>query len=206
MMTLLLKRRHNMMTLRLKKCVSLFVCLSLLVSACSPDKSSKAGEFTRNTKVEVGEEEQTTTIVEDEKEEELLPHNSGNSFCDKHKWCSVPRDTWGTITSDREIGKVGGFSVTPKRLAVSIGIGITVVVLGTVAVGVWYKWRKKSSTQQQPAQDNVNANADNGNNIIVNNNEGGGKDTLTGTGTDKDGKGDSAGEEGKKKGAEQKKQ
>ncbi|MCA6072868.1 MAG: hypothetical protein LE178_04965 [Endomicrobium sp.] len=31
------------MTLRLKRCVSLFVCLSLLVSACSPDKSSKAG-------------------------------------------------------------------------------------------------------------------------------------------------------------------
>ncbi|MCA6073103.1 MAG: hypothetical protein LE178_06230 [Endomicrobium sp.] len=42
MMTLLLKGRHNMTTLQLKRCVSLFVCLSLLLSACSPDKSSKA--------------------------------------------------------------------------------------------------------------------------------------------------------------------
>ena len=31
------------MTLRLKRCVSLFVCLSLLVSACSSDKSDKSG-------------------------------------------------------------------------------------------------------------------------------------------------------------------
>ncbi|MCA6072708.1 MAG: hypothetical protein LE178_04140 [Endomicrobium sp.] len=97
-----------MMTLQFKRCVSLFVCLSLLVSACSPDKSSKASskanEFARNTKVEGSGEEPITTIVEDEKEKELLPPNSGNSFCDKHKWCSVPRDTWGTITSDREIG------------------------------------------------------------------------------------------------------
>ncbi|MCA6072830.1 MAG: hypothetical protein LE178_04770, partial [Endomicrobium sp.] len=52
MMTSLLKRRHNTMTLQLKRCVSLFVCLSLLVSACSPDKSSKASEFARNTEVE----------------------------------------------------------------------------------------------------------------------------------------------------------
>ncbi|MCA6069776.1 MAG: hypothetical protein LE180_01435, partial [Endomicrobium sp.] len=43
MTTLFLKRRHNMMTLQLKRCVSLFVCLSLLLSACSPDKSHKAG-------------------------------------------------------------------------------------------------------------------------------------------------------------------
>ncbi|MCA6070766.1 MAG: hypothetical protein LE180_06705, partial [Endomicrobium sp.] len=38
-----------MMTLRLRRCVSLFVCLSLLLSACSPGKkSSKAGELARN--------------------------------------------------------------------------------------------------------------------------------------------------------------
>ena len=37
-----------MMTLQFKKCVSLFVCLSLLLSACSPGKSSKAGGFVRS--------------------------------------------------------------------------------------------------------------------------------------------------------------
>ncbi|MCA6073186.1 MAG: hypothetical protein LE178_06670, partial [Endomicrobium sp.] len=37
------KRGSSMMTLRLKRYVSLFACLSLLLSACSPDKSSKAG-------------------------------------------------------------------------------------------------------------------------------------------------------------------
>ena len=36
------------MTLQLKKCISLFICLSLLVSACSPGKSSKANELARN--------------------------------------------------------------------------------------------------------------------------------------------------------------
>ncbi|MCA6073175.1 MAG: hypothetical protein LE178_06600, partial [Endomicrobium sp.] len=85
----------------LKRCVSLFVCLSLLVSACSPDKSSKAGskanEFARNTKVE--EVKMTEREKKTRKVATLPP-----SFCDKHKWCSVPRDTWGTITSDREIG------------------------------------------------------------------------------------------------------
>jgi hypothetical protein len=35
-----------MMTLHLKKCVSSFLCLSLLLSACSPGKSHKASEFT----------------------------------------------------------------------------------------------------------------------------------------------------------------
>ncbi|MCA6070604.1 MAG: hypothetical protein LE180_05825 [Endomicrobium sp.] len=109
MMTLLLKGRHNMMTLRLKRCVSLFVCFSLLFSACSSDKSHKVNGFARNTKVE------EVKMTEREKEKRYVPQ-SPTTFCDKHKWCSVPRDAWGTITSDREIGNVLGLSITPKRI------------------------------------------------------------------------------------------
>ena len=69
MMTLLLKGKHKMMTLQLRRCVSLFVCLSLLLSACSPDKSSKASskanEFARNTEVE------KVKMTESEKEEKV---------------------------------------------------------------------------------------------------------------------------------------
>jgi hypothetical protein len=157
-----------MMTLRLRRCVSLFVCLSLLLSACSPGKSSKAGsnvsEFTTRTSV----------VPQQVNDKSNLTPPPPTTFCDKHKWCSVPRDTWGIIKSDREIGEVGGFSVTPKRLAV----GTAVAVLGTVALlFIGYKWLKKPS-----AQGNVkDANADDGNNIVINNNEGGGKGALTGT-------------------------
>ena len=126
-----------MMTLRLKRCVSLFVCFSLLVSACSPDKSSKAGSKANN---KISNITTRTTKIEPTKV------NSKDSFCDKHKWCSVPRDTGETITSDREIGKVGGLSITPKRMAVG-----TVAVLAIVAIvsfiGVeLYEWRTETST------------------------------------------------------------
>jgi hypothetical protein len=153
----------------------LFVCLSLLVSACSLDKSSKAGsKASRSARITEVEGEEPKKDDEREKKGEMSsPHTS---FCDKHKWCSVPRDTWGTITSDREIGKVGGLSVTPKRLAVG-----TVAILGTFAVeggGVWWLghkkgWWKKSSTKPPPHGD-----ADKGGNKDK-------KGKVTGTGTDK---------------------
>ena len=69
-------------------------------------------------------------------------------FCDKHKWCSVPRDTWRTITSDRELGKVGGFSVTPKRVAVgTVAVLATVVVLSVVGCKL-YKWYTQNTQKQ----------------------------------------------------------
>jgi hypothetical protein len=106
------------------------------------------------------------SVVPQQVNDKGLTPSPSTSFCDKHKWCSVPRDTWGIIKSDREIGKVGGFSVTPKRLAVG-----TVAILGTVAVvegGVWWLghkkgWWKKSSTQQKGVEVN-NANNNNVNN------------------------------------------
>ncbi|MCA6072293.1 MAG: hypothetical protein LE178_01950 [Endomicrobium sp.] len=119
------------------KNVELFVCLSLLLSACSPDKpskaSSKANEFARNTEVE------KVKMTEREKETRDVPSPT-ITFCDKHKWCSVPRDTWGTITSDREIGKVGGFSITPKKI-----LWFVLVVGGICAVAYgWHKLKQQS--------------------------------------------------------------
>jgi hypothetical protein len=121
-----------MMTLRLRRCVGLFVCLSLLVSACSPDKSSKAGnkvsskanEFARNTK------------IDKDSVEKIADHapsavNNNNVH---------PVGFW-----NRELGKVGGVSITPTRLAIG-----TVAVLGTATVlYVVYKWYKRS-TEPQP--------------------------------------------------------
>jgi hypothetical protein len=129
MMTLLLKGRHKMMTLRLRRCVSLFVCLSLLLSACSPDKSSKAGnkvsskasEFSRNTE------------VEKDSVEKIADH--APSAVNKNNVTPVG-------FRNRELGKVLGFSVTPKRLAV----GTTVAVLATVAIiggRIWWLRHKK---------------------------------------------------------------
>ena len=66
------KRRKNMMTLHLKKCVSFFVRLSLLLSACSnSDKSSKASnkasDFTTRTTTQFNEK----VKVEDEEKEKV---------------------------------------------------------------------------------------------------------------------------------------
>ncbi|MCA6073068.1 MAG: hypothetical protein LE178_06050 [Endomicrobium sp.] len=109
-----------MMTLQLKRCVSLFVCLSLLLSACSPDKSSKAGnkvnEFNRITKVDKDSIEKMTNHV--------------TSTVNKNN--VTPVSFW-----NREIGKVGGFSVTPTKVA----IGITTVVV--VGGGIWWLGHKK---------------------------------------------------------------
>jgi hypothetical protein len=83
-----------MMTLQLKKCVSLFVCLSLLLSACSSDKSSKAGEIARNEvklaydlcaskdEVIVKAEESITSIGEGEGEMKCTTEN-GKTTCTK---------------------------------------------------------------------------------------------------------------------------
>ena len=110
-----------MMTLRLRRCVSLFVCLSLLISACSPDKSSKAGskanEFNRITKVDKDSVEKIANHV-------ASAVNKNNV---------TPVGFW-----NRELGKVGRFSITPTR---AVG-----AVLGTVAVvgsGVWWLGHKK---------------------------------------------------------------
>jgi hypothetical protein len=135
MMTLLLKRRHNMMTLQLKKCVSLFVCLSLLVSACSPDKSNKASGFTRNTEVE-----KVKMTEREKKKREVVPPPL--PFCDKHKWCSVPRDMLEIITSNREIGNVGGLSITPELIMYGLGVADLLYSVGRR----WYKWYTKPLT------------------------------------------------------------
>jgi hypothetical protein len=293
MMTLLLKRRHNMMTLHLRRCVSLFVCLSLLVSACSPNKSSKAGNkmlrqgsdqglvvqsqdtdksadgprwykptwytvttelgvgigagetlrryFIKqrmNTKVALllygttigaalvaGEAARAVTtgfdmgpvgggfaevgagivtgglmgvticttiarimdgnfdglsdaitiggvlggitggisglltgietglfakrpkkldkMTEREKEKRDVPQPP-ITFCDKHKWCSVPRDTWKTITSDSEIGKVGGLSITTHERILG-----AVAFLYNVGYAIcWHNWYMKFLPQR----------------------------------------------------------
>ncbi|MCA6070626.1 MAG: hypothetical protein LE180_05935 [Endomicrobium sp.] len=120
MMTLLLKRRHNTMTLQLKRCVSLFVCLSLLVSACSPDNSSKAGG-------KVSSDVSSLTSRRNNNETLTTP-----SFCDRHKSCSWVRDKWHHVRND-EI-KIGGVSTTPM-VATLVGVG-TVAALFVV----WYKW------------------------------------------------------------------
>ncbi|MCA6070506.1 MAG: hypothetical protein LE180_05325, partial [Endomicrobium sp.] len=88
-----------MMTLQLKRCVSLFVCLSLLLSACSPDKSNKASEFNRITKVNKDSTEKIANHVQS---------NENNN--------NVPQiGFW-----NRELGKVGGFSITPTKVAIGI--------------------------------------------------------------------------------------
>jgi hypothetical protein len=125
-MALLLKRRHNMMTLHLRRCVSLFVCLFLLISACSPDKShktnSKVNEFNRITKV-------------DKDSVEKIAHHAPSAVNNNNVH---PVGFW-----NREIGKVGGVSITPKRVAIG-----TVAVLGTATVlYIGYK-RCKRLTQQ----------------------------------------------------------
>jgi hypothetical protein len=124
MMTSLLKGRHNMMTLRLKRCVSLFVCLSLLVSACSPGKSSKANskanKLARNTKVEKNSVKKIADYV---------PSAVDNNNV-------TPVGFW-----NRELGKVGGFSVTPTV------VGTVVAILGTIVLYIGYK-RYKQLTQQ----------------------------------------------------------
>ncbi|MCA6072518.1 MAG: hypothetical protein LE178_03150, partial [Endomicrobium sp.] len=111
-----------MMTLHLRRCVSLLVCLSLLVSACSPDKSSKAGskvnEFNRMTKVDKNSVEKIANHV-------ASAVNKNNV---------TPVSFW-----NRELGKVGGVSITPKRVAIGTG-----AVLGTATVlYIGYKWYKK---------------------------------------------------------------
>ncbi|MCA6072945.1 MAG: hypothetical protein LE178_05370 [Endomicrobium sp.] len=171
MVTLLLKGRHNVMTLRLRRCVSLFVCFSLLLSACSPGKSSKASskvnEFNRITEVDKDSVEKIANHV-------ASAVNKNNV---------TPVSFW-----DRELGKVGRFSVTPTKVA----IGITTVVV--VGGGVWWLghkkgWWKKSSTQQKGVEV-TNANAVNANvgNIIATadnnnvNNRGGGEVSQHGNG------------------------
>ncbi|MCA6072506.1 MAG: hypothetical protein LE178_03085, partial [Endomicrobium sp.] len=149
------------MTLRLRRCVSLFVCLSLLVSACSPDKSSKAGS-------NVSLPTRTSVVQPRRGDKSLAPHPT-------HQ---IARNVPPVSFWDREIGKVGGVSITPTRAVVG-----TVAILGTVAVvggGVWWLghkkgWWKKSSTQQKGVEV---TNADD-NNV---NNRGGGEVSQHGGG------------------------
>ncbi|MCA6070370.1 MAG: hypothetical protein LE180_04585 [Endomicrobium sp.] len=55
-----------MMTLRLRRCVSLFVCFSLLVSACSCGKSDKKGNsVNRNSIVDAKRNEGVAAVVDE---------------------------------------------------------------------------------------------------------------------------------------------
>ncbi|MCA6070254.1 MAG: hypothetical protein LE180_03985 [Endomicrobium sp.] len=107
-----------MMTLHLRRCVSLFVCLSLLVSACSPDKSSKAGskasEFARNTKVDKNSIEKIANHMP------LPPENPGASTGNNKSLV----DHWK------------GLSTTSK-------IVVGAVAVATVVGGVWWLGHKK---------------------------------------------------------------
>jgi hypothetical protein len=72
------------MTLHLKKCVSFFVCLSLLLSACSPDKSNKASEFARTSQ----QQEKTDQVKIDStasREELVLVRNASSQSKEEYK-------------------------------------------------------------------------------------------------------------------------
>ncbi|MCA6072721.1 MAG: hypothetical protein LE178_04205 [Endomicrobium sp.] len=92
MVTLLLKGRHKMMTLRLKRCVSLFVCLSLLVSACSPDKSSKAGSKASST-VDMARNQSNI--------QGLVPHTDTSAGNNRSRWY---KPTWYTVATELGVG------------------------------------------------------------------------------------------------------
>ncbi|MCA6072720.1 MAG: hypothetical protein LE178_04200 [Endomicrobium sp.] len=112
-----------MTALRLRRCVSLFVCLSLLLSACSPDKSSKASGFTRNT--EVGEDSVEEIV-------DYVPSAGNNN--DVH-----PVSFW-----NREIGKVGELSITPKRITYTVAvIGGIFLIYGS------YKWDRLKEKEEK---------------------------------------------------------
>jgi hypothetical protein len=74
------------MTLHLKKCVSFFVCLSLLLSACSPGKSSKASEFARITV----DDEESAEEIDDYAPHIPLSRNTDTS-ADNNGWWRTAR-------------------------------------------------------------------------------------------------------------------
>ncbi|MCA6070650.1 MAG: hypothetical protein LE180_06060, partial [Endomicrobium sp.] len=93
-----------MMTLQLKRCVNLFVCLSLLLSACSPDKSSKAGSKASSN---VSEFTTRPSVVPQRVDDNDNPPPINSS----------PVSFW-----DREIYNVGGLSITPTRVAIGAAV------------------------------------------------------------------------------------
>jgi hypothetical protein len=113
------------MTLRLRRCVSLLVCLSLLLSACSPDKSNKANEFNRITK------------VDKDSVEKIADH------------APLPPENLGAITGNNKslVDRWKGLSTTSKI----VGTVAVVAVVGWVWwLGYNKGWWKKSSTQPPP--------------------------------------------------------
>jgi hypothetical protein len=118
-----------MMTLRLKRCVSLFVCFSLLVSACSPDKSSKAGskasEFARNTEVEKNSVEKIANHAP------LPPENPGASAGNNKSLV----DSWK------------GLSTTSKITSICV---VGIVAVAAVGGGVWLLGYKKGWWTEPP--------------------------------------------------------
>ena len=89
-----------MMTLRLRRCVSLFVCLSLLVSACSPDKSSKAGSNKTGSAVDMARNQSNIQGLVPQ------PQNTDTSAGNNRpRWY---KPTWYTLTTEAVVGVTGG--------------------------------------------------------------------------------------------------
>ncbi|MCA6073036.1 MAG: hypothetical protein LE178_05885, partial [Endomicrobium sp.] len=84
-----------MMTLQLKRCVSLFVCLSLLVSACSPDKSSKAGSNKTGSAVDMARNQSNIQGL-------VTQHKNTDTSAGNNRPIWYP--TWYTLTTEAVVG------------------------------------------------------------------------------------------------------
>ena len=104
-----------MMTLQLKKCVSLFVCLSLLLSACSPDKSSKASSKGNN----VNSGRSLTVAGAAIKEPD--------SSADGPRWY---KPTWYTVTTELGVG-IGGGETRRRYFEKKVSTKSALVLSGT---------------------------------------------------------------------------
>ncbi|MCA6070130.1 MAG: hypothetical protein LE180_03345 [Endomicrobium sp.] len=102
-----------MMTLRLRRCVSLFVCFSLLVSACSSDKSNKNGNSVNRNSVVGG--------VDGKKEEKVA------AVVDGRRWW---KPTWATGPTGLGVGTVAGIIMARRFKKEGDGIGTKSLLFG----------------------------------------------------------------------------
>ena len=91
------------MTLQLKRCVSLFVCLSLLLSACSPDKSNKASSNKTGSTVDMARNQSNIQGLAPQ------PQNTDTSAGNnRSRWY---KPTWYTVATEGIVG-VAGVTIT----------------------------------------------------------------------------------------------
>jgi hypothetical protein len=123
-----------MMTLQLRRCVSLFLCLSLLLSACSPDKSNKAvGKVSSDVSDIAGRPlvpVQGLTVTQTHKNTDT---SAGNNR-------SIWYPTWYTLVTEAVVGVTGVAIAKPddiKEALSLLGAGaVTTIAAGEVARAV----------------------------------------------------------------------